>query len=207
MEQVRSGAAPFQMPVLAGSALRGGVGGGLRLPARPLHEMYRPSWQQRNEAVTVAPEEVLREARMKAKQVEDHGMDLYRKTGQVPRGPPAPPTGTLVIEQKFVDFVVGPGGQSLAALNYAAAVVVHLDQTAKYAGYSVAHIYGPEDCVRRAKLALEFKISQWLPRGVSYASAPPSTFSTGDVPAWTSKPSPPPVFEKAQETPVTAGIL
>lgn len=67
------------------------------------------------------------------------------------------------MEQKYVDFLIGPGGQSLAAVNYAAGVTVHLDQTQKMSGYTLCNIYGPEDNVRNAKLAIEFKVSQWLP--------------------------------------------
>lgn len=75
-----------------------------------------------------------------------------------------------VIEQKYVDFLMGPGGnqcemhsdwatiqcenprktrtgQSLAAINHAAGVNVILDQTHKFSGYSHAKIFGPEEMV------------------------------------------------------------
>jgi len=163
---------------MAGSALTGGgSGGGLRLPAKPLFDSsgngLRSSgvWVQRGESAAVASPEVLDEARERAKKAEEDGLEAFRRSGAVPKGPPGLPIGTMVIEQKFVDFIIGPGGQSLAALNYAAGVTVHLDQSHAMAGYTVAHIYGPEDCVRRAKVALEFKISQWLPKGASYSAA------------------------------------
>lgn len=69
----------------------------------------------------------------------------------------------MVVEQKYVDFLIGPGGQSLAAVNYAAGVLVQLDQTHKMSGYTVVNIYGGLENVKNAKLAIEFKISQWLP--------------------------------------------
>ena len=73
-----------------------------------------------------------------------------------------------VIEQKYVDFLMGPGGkqcemhsewatlqwenpwktrsgQSLAAINHAAGVNVILDQTHKFSGYSHAKIFGSEE--------------------------------------------------------------
>lgn len=174
LQQVRAGALPTCMPAVPGSA----VPSGLRLPARPLSEWPGsrkgpPTWGQRGEVCPTASADVIGEAREHAKRQEENGIDAARKSGVIPKGPPALPMGAMVIEQKFVDFIVGPGGQSLAALNYAAGVNVHLDQSRKFSGYTVAHIYGPEDCARRAKVALEFKISQWLPRGVTYAMAAP----------------------------------
>lgn len=79
-----------------------------------------------------------------------------------------------VIEQKYVDFLMGPGGkqceihsdwaaiqwenpwktgtgQSLAAINHAAGVNVILDQTHKFSGYSYAKIFGPEEMVTLAR--------------------------------------------------------
>lgn len=189
LQQVRAGALPTCMPAVPGSA----APSGLRLPARPLYEVTGrgpPSWAQRGEACPVASAEVLRDAREEARRSEEEaarqracrsGTAGARTSGIIPKGPPSLPMGTMVIEQKFVDFIIGPGGQSLAALNYAAGVNVHLDQSRKFSGYTVANIYGPEDCARRAKVALEFKISQWLPRGapgagprgMTYASAAP----------------------------------
>eukprot|EP00438_Fugacium_kawagutii_P023614 Skav205970 [mRNA] locus=scaffold442:783872:799392:- [translate_table: standard] len=101
----------------------------------------------------------------------------------------------MVIEQKYVDFLLGPGGwvgQSLAAINHAAGVNVMLDQTHKFSGYSLAKIYGSEDPrggdkVRNAKLAIDFKLSQWLPlhdrrKGLTPGATAPAT-STEDLPA------------------------
>lgn len=175
LQQVRAGTVPMQLPVQPGSAVPRG-------PARSLYEWSgatprgQPVWAQRGEAANACPtatEETLRNAREMAKRMEEEGLAAFRKTGQIPKGPPSPPIGAMLIEQKFVDFIIGPAGQSLAALNYAAGVYVHLDQTHKYSGYTIAHIYGPEDCTKRAKVALEFKISQWLPKGVTYAMAAP----------------------------------
>lgn len=118
----------------------------------------------------------------------------------------------MVIEQKYVDFIIGPSGQSLAALNYAAGVTVHLDQSHSFAGYTIANIYGPEECAKRAKMALEFKISQWLPRGVSYSNASHSGVSAAAAAvassgrSQTAAPPPPPA---PSEPPVieTGGFL
>jgi len=167
----------MQMPVQPGSA----VPKQWRLPARSLYDYTAqpkgpPVWAFRGEDVNSVPtatDETLREAREMAKRMEEEGIIAARKSGIIPKGPPSPPIGCMVIEQKYVDFIVGPGGQSLAALNYAAGVTVQLDQSRKFSGYTVAHIYGPEDCTRRAKVALEFKISQWLPKGVTYMMAAP----------------------------------
>lgn len=236
LEQVRAGNLPMNMPVRAGAAL---ADGRLRLPARPLYDTpgaagapggrpFAPSWMQR-EVCAVADPEVLREAREAAKKAEEEGINAFRRTGVVPKGPPGLPLGTMVIEQKFVDFIIGPGGQSLAALNYAAGVTVHLDQSRKFSGFTVANIYGPEDSARRAKLALEFKISQWVPRGgVTYAAQPAGGMSAaqaeaaaarmaaergraiaamGGAPALPAPPPPPPPPQPAIGAMPTGGFL
>mmetsp|Transcript_23843 Transcript_23843/g.45033 ORF Transcript_23843/g.45033 Transcript_23843/m.45033 type:complete len:173 (+) Transcript_23843:1-519(+) len=105
---------------------------------------------------------MLERAKEEAKMAEEQGR-LLAKKGPIPTGPPGLPTGVVVVEQKYVDFLLGPAGQSLAAINHAAGVNVTLDQTHKFSGYSLAKIYGPEDRVRNAKLAIDFKLSQWLP--------------------------------------------
>jgi len=121
---------------------------------------------------------MLERAKEEARIAEEQGK-LAVKKGPVPSGPPGLPTGVVVIEQKYVDFLMGPGGQSLAAINHAAGVNVILDQTHKFSGYSHAKIFGPEDKVRNAKLAIDFKLSQWLPlherrKGITVAANPPA---------------------------------
>lgn len=166
---------PSAMPAVPGSA----VPAHLRLPARPMFEKSLvpkgpPVWAFRDQSTAPqASAETIAEARDIAKRQEEEGIIAARKSGVIPTGPPSPPIGAMVIEQKYVDNIMGPGGQSLTALNYAAGVVVVLDQSRKFSGYSIAHIYGPEDNTRRAKVALEFKISQWLPKGVTFQMSAP----------------------------------
>ena len=45
-----------------------------------------------------------------------------------------PDEGVMIINQKFVDFLIGPSGQSLAAINYAAGVNIVLDQSHMWEG-------------------------------------------------------------------------
>jgi len=162
---VRSGAMPSMMPARAGSALQPQTAGGFMLPARSLYDsgykgqMFGPS----GEDCPQARPEMLERAKEEAKMAEEQGKRAAKKGASIPTGPPGLPTGVVVVEQKYVDFLLGPGGQSLAAINHAAGVNVNLDQTHKFSGYSIANIYGPEDRVRNAKLAIDFKLSQWLP--------------------------------------------
>lgn len=143
-------------PAIAGSALT--------MPARSLYTgQVAPNYAPRSDAFPHANPEVLEKAREEARRIENEGLEQMRKTGKIPQGPPSIPTGVVVVEQKYVDFLVGPGGQSLAAVNYAAGVNVLLDQSNKCSGYSVANIYGPEQNVKNAKIAIDFKVSQWLP--------------------------------------------
>mmetsp|Transcript_76112 Transcript_76112/g.235675 ORF Transcript_76112/g.235675 Transcript_76112/m.235675 type:complete len:392 (-) Transcript_76112:17-1192(-) len=162
LAQVRAGVIPTAIP---------GAGGGLQMPARPLYEMQHlgPGYAPKAEVCPQASEEILRRARAQAARSELAGLEAARWSGLVPRGPPSLPTGVMVVEQKFVDFLVGPGGQSLASINYAAGVNVQLDQSNKFSGYTIANIYGTEAAARQAKIAIEFKVSQWLPRGTSHA--------------------------------------
>lgn len=159
---------PSVMPARAGSAFQPGGHSyaGIQLPARPLYDIgYRGSQPRINEDCAQAPPEVLARAKEQAKLAETAGREAARLAGGAPRGPPGLPTGVHVVEQKFVEFLIGPGGQSLASINYAAGVNVILDQTHKFSGYSFANIYGQEESSERAKLAIDFKLSQWLPRG------------------------------------------
>jgi len=170
---------------------------GITLPARPLYAQGGPDYVPRGDVYTQASPEVLTAAKERALEVELAGKQAAKQSGQPPKGPPGLPTGTMVIEQKYVDFIIGPGGQSLAAINYAAGVNVHLDQSNKFAGYTVANIYGPEDNAKRAKVAIEFKVSQWLPRpGAGMLASPgASVVSRGSVapkdPAVSIPPQPP----------------
>eukprot|EP00439_Symbiodinium_sp_Y106_P082241 s720_g21.t1 len=144
---VRSGAMPSMMPARAGSALQPQTAGGFMLPARSLYDsgykgqMFGPS----GEDCPQARPEMLERAKEEAKMAEEQGKRAAKKGASIPTGPPGLPTGVVVVEQKYVDFLLGPGGQSLAAINHAAGVNVNLDQTHKFSGYSIANIYGPEE--------------------------------------------------------------
>jgi len=177
---------------------------GITLPARPLYAQGGPDYVPRGDVYTQASPEVLTAAKERALEVELAGKQAAKQSGQPPKGPPGLPTGTMVIEQKYVDFIIGPGGQSLAAINYAAGVNVHLDQSNKFAGYTVANIYGPEDNAKRAKVAIEFKVSQWLPRpGAGMLASPgASVVSRGSVaPKAVSIPPQPPQLPNPPQPP------
>lgn len=146
-----------------------------------------PSFGPRGEVCPVASPEVLHNAKEQAAVAEAAGREAARRSGQAPKGPPNLPTGVVVVEQKYVDFLIGPGGQSLASINYAAGVNVHLDQSNKFSGYTIANIFGNEEAAERAKVAIDFKISQWLPRGMSYGAVGPGSYAP--APLHTSGPS------------------
>lgn len=167
------------------------------MPARPLYDLQPrgPGYAPKGEVCPQASEAVLRTAREQAVRAEIAGQGAARQTGLVPRGPPSLPTGVVVVEQKYVDFIIGPGGQSLASINYAAGVNVQLDQSNKFSGYTIANIYGTEAAAKQAKVAIEFKISQWLPRGVSYGSM---GSAQGSTPSQPSKP-----VQQIQRAPVS----
>jgi len=156
---------PHLMPARAGSAYSQGPAFSGALPARSLYDAgykglhFGPS----GEDCPPADPQVLEQAREAAKKEEEEGR-AAAKRGPVAMGPPGLPTGVVVVEQKFVDFLLGPAGQSLAAINHAAGVTVILDQANKFSGYSLAKIYGPEAKANHGKLAIDFKVSQWLPR-------------------------------------------
>ncbi|CAJ1425086.1 unnamed protein product, partial [Effrenium voratum] len=110
-----------------------------------------------------ATPEALAAAVFRAQQVEAAGLDAIRSTGQIPRGPPDLPTGTEVIEQKCVAYLIGKGGQALAAINAAAGVSIQIDQSTKSFGWSMANIYGTEEGAAKAKMILRQKVSEYRP--------------------------------------------
>jgi len=112
---------------------------------------------------TTATPETLHSAILRAQQVEAEGKRIMRETGVIPRGPPDLPTGTEVIEQKYVAYLIGKGGQALAAINSAAGVHIHIDQSTKASGYCMANIYGNEEGTMKAKCILAQKISEYRP--------------------------------------------
>lgn len=110
-----------------------------------------------------ATPEALAAAVFRAQQVEAAGLEAIRGTGQIPRGPPDLPTGTEVIEQKCVAYLIGKGGQALAAINAAAGVSIQIDQSTKSFGWSMANIYGTEEGAAKAKMILRQKVSEYRP--------------------------------------------
>lgn len=113
--------------------------------------------------VPEASKEALAAAVFRAQQVEAAGLESIRNTGVIPRGPPDLPTGTEVIEQKCVAYLIGKGGQALAAINAAAGVSIQIDQSTKSFGWSMANIYGTEEGAVKAKMILRQKISEYRP--------------------------------------------
>lgn len=113
--------------------------------------------------VPEATPEALAAAVFRAQQVEAAGLEAIRATGQIPRGPPDLPTGTEVLEQKCVAYLIGKGGQALAAINAAAGVSIQIDQSTKTFGWSMANIYGTEEGAAKAKMILRQKVSEYRP--------------------------------------------
>merc|ERR1719401_2899867 len=113
--------------------------------------------------VPEATPEALAAAVFRAHQVEAAGLEAIRATGQIPRGPPDLPTGTEVIEQKCVAYLIGKGGAALSAINAAAGVSIQIDQSTKTLGWSMANIYGHEQGAVRAKMILRQKIAEYRP--------------------------------------------
>mmetsp|Transcript_73661 Transcript_73661/g.191847 ORF Transcript_73661/g.191847 Transcript_73661/m.191847 type:complete len:464 (+) Transcript_73661:1-1392(+) len=153
---------PSQMPVAQSSiaqpsrpALPPGSGPGARPPGMhvPVNRFGVPE----------ATPEALAAAVFRAQQVEAAGLEAIRATGQIPRGPPDLPTGTEVIEQKCVAYLIGKGGQALAAINAAAGVSIQIDQSTKTFGWSMANIYGTEEGSAKAKMILRQKVSEYRP--------------------------------------------
>jgi len=134
------GAAPSVMP----------FGGGMPVPVNRF-------------GIPEATPEALAAAVFRAQQVEAAGLEAIRSTGQIPRGPPDLPSGTEVIEQKCVAYLIGKGGQALAAINAAAGVSIQIDQSTKTFGWSMANIYGTEEGTQKAKMILRQKISEYRP--------------------------------------------
>eukprot|EP00913_Durusdinium_trenchii_P027976 g26230.t1 len=129
----------------------------LLLQHRQLHpgrrcrqEQLRLCCQARLQQEEARPNFALAAAVFRAQQVEAAGLEAIRSTGQIPRGPPDLPTGTEVIEQKCVAYLIGKGGQALAAINAAAGVSIQIDQSTKSFGWSMANIYGTEEGAAKA---------------------------------------------------------
>jgi len=115
------------------------------------------------QGVPEASPEALHAAVLRAAQVEAAGREAIQQTGQIPRGPPDLPTGTEVIEQKCVAYLIGRGGQALAGINAAAGVSIQIDQSTKMYGWSMANIYGTEEGATKAKMILRQKIAEYRP--------------------------------------------
>lgn len=115
------------------------------------------------QGVPEASPEALHAAVLRAAQVEAAGRAAIQETGQIPRGPPDLPTGTEVIEQKCVAYLIGRGGQALAGINAAAGVSIQIDQSTKMYGWSMANIYGHEEGATKAKMILRQKIAEYRP--------------------------------------------
>merc|ERR1719231_1670739 len=139
------------------------------MPSRPaappgMTPAPRPTLAPKNKnGVPEASPEALAAAVLRAAQVEAAGREAIKTTGQIPRGPPDLPTGTEVIEQKCVAYLIGKGGQALAAINAAAGVSIQIDQSTKTFGWSMANIYGTEEGAVKAKMILRQKISEYRP--------------------------------------------
>eukprot|EP00927_Polykrikos_kofoidii_P045633 TRINITY_DN3966_c0_g4_i1.p1 TRINITY_DN3966_c0_g4~~TRINITY_DN3966_c0_g4_i1.p1 ORF type:complete len:840 (+),score=178.25 TRINITY_DN3966_c0_g4_i1:121-2520(+) len=110
-----------------------------------------------------ATREALASAVLRAQQVEAAGLQHIRETGVISRGPPDLPTACEVIEQKCVAYLIGKGGQALGAIGAAAGVSIHIDQSTKTFGWSMANIYGTEEGAVKAKMILRQKISEYRP--------------------------------------------
>jgi len=119
--------------------------------------------QVNRNGIPEATREALAAAVLRAQQVEAAGLASIRETGQIPRGPPDLPTGTEVIEQKCVAYLIGKGGQALGAISAAAGVSIQIDQSTKTFGWSMANIYGSEEGAVKAKMILRQKISEYRP--------------------------------------------
>jgi len=111
-----------------------------------------------------ATPEALQAAVLRAAQVEAAGQDAIRQTGQIPRGPPDLPTGTEVIEQRCIPYLIGRGGAALAAVKSAAGVQIEFDQTSKMYGLCMAMIYGSQEGTQKAKMILRQKIAEYRPK-------------------------------------------
>jgi len=147
-------AAPLSLPGPSPSSVMSGMtGASQRASAAPVNRFGIPE----------ATPEALAAAVFRAQQVEQAGLDAIRSTGQIPRGPPDLPTGTEVIEQKCVAYLIGKGGQALAAINAAAGVSIQIDQSTKSFGWSMANIYGTEEGAAKAKMILRQKVSEYRP--------------------------------------------
>lgn len=132
-----------------------------RMP--PILPSQRPAVPVNRRSLPVATPDALAAAILRAKQVEAAGLEAIRTTGQIPRGPPDLPTGTEVIEQKCVAYLIGKGGQALAAINAAAGVSIQIDQSTKFLGWSMANIYGTEEGAAKVKMILRQKIAEYRP--------------------------------------------
>mmetsp|Transcript_3 Transcript_3/g.13 ORF Transcript_3/g.13 Transcript_3/m.13 type:complete len:412 (-) Transcript_3:161-1396(-) len=137
------------------------------MPARPLEGYSGRDYVPREHILGGEPyahvqprPEALEAARVRAKDMETAGRESLRQSGHMPRGPPALPTGCVVVEQRYMSFLIGPGGQGIASISSTAGVLIDIDRSNMHAGYSVVLLYGAEDASERAKFLVNFKVSQ-----------------------------------------------
>lgn len=75
------------------------------------------------------------------------------------------PVRTIRIEQQYIGFVIGQGGEQLRRIREECGVSnIQIDQATKDRGFSVAQIFGPQDCVDRAVHLIEAKLAEIDPR-------------------------------------------
>lgn len=72
---------------------------------------------------------------------------------------------TIKIEQQFIGFVIGQGGEQLRQIREACGVTnIQIDQATKDRGFSMAQIFGPQEAADRAARMIIAKLAEIDPR-------------------------------------------
>lgn len=107
-----------------------------------------PDRRPAQEEIQVPLEEDVKEALEVAAKAEAAGRANFRATDHIPTGVPGDlPTGTLVIEQRYVHHVI----EGIASVNVSMSVNTVIDSSKKSLGYSVVNIFGATSNAEKAK--------------------------------------------------------
>lgn len=70
------------------------------------------------------------------------------------------PSCTVKVDQRWVGFVIGQGGENLKHIRDVTGVSIQIDQAMKDKGYSIVQVFGPKEGADRAVLMVEAKLAE-----------------------------------------------
>jgi len=82
-----------------------------------------------------------------------------------PMGPMmGPPALSLQLQQQYIGFIIGQGGEQLRQIKDASGVInIQINQDTKEQGFSTVQIYGPPDTAEKAKQLIDARIAELDP--------------------------------------------